>query len=104
MTNTQRISFTVTSLCNALAAVRGIHDMRTELIVGEVFRQVSELAATSDPLKTIWCGHAGLYRTTLEAIANGEQVVAPAIIETTATALDKNIHAVIPSDRKENNA
>ncbi|MEN5239075.1 hypothetical protein ABE459_16410 [Pseudomonas sp. TWI923] len=102
MNNIQCITFTSTSLSSALAAVRGLHDMSAELIAREVFRQISDLAATPGPVMTIWCGHAGLYRSRLAAIANGEQLVAPALLITATAALDNNSQALSSDGWKEN--
>lgn len=103
MNITQHITFTAMSLSNALATVRGLHDMSTELIASEVFRQISEMAATPEPINTIWCGHAGLYRSKLAAIENGEQLVAPAIYKTATSTLEKDSEALISDDWKESN-
>ncbi|MFJ3448030.1 hypothetical protein ACIPM0_07340 [Pseudomonas sichuanensis] len=103
MNNTQCITFTVTSLSNALTAVHRFHDKSAELIASEVFRQISDLTATQLPVKTIWCGHAGLYLSRLAAIANGEQLVAPAFLITATETLDNNSQALSSDGSKENN-
>lgn len=103
MNNIQCITFTATSLSHALTAVQDLHDKSAELIANEVFRQISDLAATQLPVKSIWCGHAGLYRSRLAAIANGEQLVAPALLITATATPDNNSQALSSDGWKENN-
>ncbi|AIC18571.1 hypothetical protein EY04_06600 [Pseudomonas chlororaphis] len=52
---TQRIIFSETSLAHALSAVRGLHDLSSELMASEVFRQMSELPsnAASQPAELV---------------------------------------------------
>lgn len=80
MSRIQRIIFSETSLKHALSAVRGLHDMSTELIAADVFRQLSELATHKLTPATVWCGRGGLYQSKLEAIGNGEQRIESAIL------------------------
>ncbi|MFV2946450.1 hypothetical protein [Pseudomonas japonica] len=53
MTTTSQVTFTETSLSEALSAVRGLHDMSTELIAAEVFRQL----LTMDSAAAAHLGH-----------------------------------------------
>lgn len=92
MSRIQRIIFTEASLEHALSAVRGLHDMSTELIASDVFRQMSELATYRLTPVTIWCGTGGLYKSRLDAIANGEQQSAPAILIGTPDELIEDAH------------
>lgn len=80
MSRIQRIIFTEASLEHALSAIRALHDMSTELIAADVFRQMSELATYQLTPVTVWCGHGGLYQSKLEAIGNGEQRIETAIL------------------------
>ncbi|ERK98707.1 hypothetical protein O999_14665 [Pseudomonas putida LF54] len=80
MSRIQRIIFNETSLEHALSAVRGLHEMSTELIAGDVFRQMSELATYQLTPVTIWCGQGGLYQSKMEAVGNGEQWIESAIL------------------------
>lgn len=80
MSRIQRIIFNETSLEHALSAVRGLHDMSTELIAADVFRQMSKLATYKLTPVTVWCGRGGLYQSKLEAIGNGEQRIESAIL------------------------
>lgn len=80
MSLTQKIILTQTSLEHVLSSVRGLYNMSTELIAEEVFRQMSELAANRITPVTIWCGRGGLYRSKLDAIRNGEQLVESVIL------------------------
>lgn len=80
MSRIQRIIFNETSLEHALSAVRGLHDMSTELIAADVFRQLSELATYKLTPATVWCGQGGLYQSKLDAIGNGEQRIESAIL------------------------
>lgn len=92
MSRIQHIIFTEASLEHALSAVRALHDMSPELIAADVFRQMSELAAYRLTPATIWCGPGGLYQSKLDAIANGEQQIAPAIIIGTPDELIDDAH------------
>ncbi len=80
MSRIQRIIFNETSLEHALSAIRGLHDMSTELIAADVFRQMSKLATHKLTPVTVWCGRRGLYQSKLEAIGNGEQRIESAIL------------------------
>lgn len=80
MSRTQRIIFNETSLEHALSAVCGLHDMSTDLIAGDVFRQISELATYQLTPVTVWCGQGGLYQSKMEAVGNGEQRIESAIL------------------------
>lgn len=80
MSRIQRIIFNETSLEHALSAVRGLQDMSTKLIAGDVFRQMSELATYQLTPVTVWCGQGGLYQSRMEAVGNGEQWVESAIL------------------------
>lgn len=88
MSRTQHIIFTATSLEHALSSVRHLHDMSTELIAQEVFRQMSELAAHRLTPMTIWCGSGGLYQSKLDATRNGEQQIDSAILVETPDLAD----------------
>ncbi|MFT2186334.1 hypothetical protein [Pseudomonas putida] len=92
MSRIQHIIFTEASLEHALSAVRALHDMSTELIAADVFRQMSELATYRLTPATIWCGPGGLYQSKLDAIANGEQQIAPAILIGTPDELIDDAH------------
>ncbi|MFV3326600.1 hypothetical protein ACNFG0_09015 [Pseudomonas sp. NY15372] len=89
MSRIQRIIFNEASLEHALSAVSGLHDMSTELIAADVFRQMSELTPHRMTPYTVWCGRSGLYLTRLDAVANGEQQVAPAVAISTAYQVDQ---------------
>jgi hypothetical protein len=80
MSRIQRIIFNETSLEHALSAVCGLHNMSTDLIAGDVFRQLSELATYQLTPVTVWCGQGGLYRSKMEAVGNGEQRIESAIL------------------------
>lgn len=80
MSRIQRIIFNKTSLEHALSAVCGLHNMRTDLIAGDVFRQFSELATYQLTPVTVWCGQGGLYQSKMEAVGNGEQRIESAIL------------------------
>lgn len=80
MSRIQRIIFNETSLEHALSAVCGLHDMSTDLIAGDVFRQMSELAAYQRTPVIVWCGQGGLYQSKMEAVGNGEQRIESAIL------------------------
>lgn len=84
MSRTQHIIFTATSLEHALSSVRSLHDMSTEVIAQEVFRQMSELAAHRLTPTTVWCGPGGLYQSKLDAARNGEQQIDSAILVDTS--------------------
>ena len=92
MSRIQRIILTETSLEHVLSAVRARHDMSPELIAADVFRQMSELATYRLTPMTIWCGPSGLYQSKLDAIANGEQQIAPAILIGTPDELIDDAH------------
>ena len=80
MSRIQRIIFNETSLEHALSAVCGLHNMSTDLIAGDVFRQLSELATYQLTPVTVWCGQSGLYQSKMEAVGNGEQRIESAIL------------------------
>lgn len=80
MSRIQRIIFNETSLEHALSAVCGLHNMSTDLIAGDVFRQLSELATYQLTPVTVWCGQGGLYQSKMEAVGNGEQRIESAIL------------------------
>lgn len=80
MSRIQRIIFNETSLEHALSAVCGLHNMTTDLIAGDVFRQLSELATYQLPPVKVWCGQGGLYQSKMEAVGNGEQRIESAIL------------------------
>lgn len=80
MSLTRHIILTQTSLEHVLSSVRGLHDMSTELIAADIFRQMSELATYKLTPVTVWCGRGGLYQSKLEAIGNGEQRIETAIL------------------------
>lgn len=88
MSRIQHIIFTKASLEHALSSVRALHDMSTELIAQEVFRQMSELAAHRLTPMTIWCGSGGLYQSKLDATRNGEQQIDSAILVDTPDLAD----------------
>ncbi|MCO7516448.1 hypothetical protein NJF44_15545 [Pseudomonas guariconensis] len=89
MSRIQYIIFTEASLEHALSAVRALHDMSTELIAADVFRQISELTPHRTTPYTAWCGRSGLYLTRYDAVVNGEQQVAPAVAFGTAHLIDQ---------------
>ncbi|PTU53672.1 hypothetical protein DBB42_03200 [Pseudomonas plecoglossicida] len=93
MSLTRHIILTQTSLEHVLSSVRGLHDMSTELLAEEVFRQMSELAANRLTPITIWCGRGGLYRSKLDAIRNGEQLVESALLVATPDLAELAIEA-----------
>ncbi|EKT4540166.1 hypothetical protein QEM15_002333 [Pseudomonas putida] len=80
MSRIQRIIFNEMSLEHALSAVCGLHNMSTDLIAGDVFRQLSELATYQLTPVTVWCGQGGLYQSKMEAVGNGEQRIESAIL------------------------
>ncbi|MFG0501326.1 hypothetical protein ACF8GD_01585 [Pseudomonas putida] len=80
MSRIQRIIFNETSLEHALSAVCGLHNMSTDLIAGDVFRQLSELATYQLTPVTVWCGQGGFYQSKMEAVGNGEQRIESAIL------------------------
>ncbi|HDS1728188.1 TPA: hypothetical protein QEM47_000911 [Pseudomonas putida] len=80
MNHTHRITFTEASLTYALSAVRGLHDLSTELIATDMFRQITTLVGNTVMPTTVWCGQSGLYENRLDAAVNGEQQVAPAVV------------------------
>jgi hypothetical protein len=80
MSRIQRIIFNKMSLEHALSAVCGLHNMSTDLIAGDVFRQFSELATYQLTPVTVWCGQGGLYQSKMEAVGNGEQHIESAIL------------------------
>lgn len=80
MNHAQRITFTEASLSYALSAVRGLHDLSTELIAADMFRQITTLVGNTAMPTTVWCGQSGLYENRLDAAVNGEQQVAPAVV------------------------
>lgn len=80
MSRIQRIIFNEMSLEHALSAVCGLHNMSTDLIAGDVFRQLSELATYQPTPVTVWCGQGGLYQSKMEAVGNGEQRIESAIL------------------------
>lgn len=80
MISPQRIIFTETSLANVLTTLGRLDNTSAQLITDEVFRKLSELTVAQTTPETVWCGHAGLYQSTLAAVANGEQLLAPAIV------------------------
>lgn len=88
MSGNQHIIFTATSLGHALSSVRHLHDLSTELIAQEVFRQMSELSAHRLTPTTVWCGPGGLYQSKLDATCNGEQQIDSAILVHTADLAD----------------
>lgn len=48
---------------------------------------------SSRPLVTIWCGRGGLYRSKLDAIRNGEQLVESALLVDTPDLAELAIEA-----------
>lgn len=89
MSRIQHIIFTEASLEHALSAIRALHDMSTELIAADVFRQISELTPHRVTPYAVWCGRSGLYPTRYHAVANGEQQVALAVAVSTAYQVDQ---------------
>lgn len=89
MSRIQSIILTETSLEHVLSAVRAAHEMSPELIAADVFRQISELTPHRMTPYTVWCGRSGLYLTRYDAVANGEQKVAPAVAVSTAYQVDQ---------------
>ncbi|MGO0694456.1 hypothetical protein ACTORG_13305 [Pseudomonas guariconensis] len=104
MSRIQHIIFTEASLEHALSAVRALHDMSPELIAADVFRQMSELATYRLTPATIWCGPGGLYQSKLDAVANGEQQIAPAILIGTPDELNDVTRIAAPSVSAEPSA
>lgn len=80
MISPQRIIFTEASLANVLSTIGHLHNTSAQLIADEVFRKMSELTAAQTAPETVWCGRADLYQSKLAAVANGEQLLAPAIV------------------------
>ena len=101
MSRIQHIILTEASLEHVLSAVRGLHDMSTELIAEEVFRQMSELAAHRLTPMTIWCGRGGLYQSKLDAIRNGEQLVESAILVDTPDLAELAIDMTEANDARK---
>ncbi|WP_267273057.1 hypothetical protein [Pseudomonas putida] len=95
MSRIQRIIFNETSLEHALSAVCGLHNMNTDLIAGDVFRQLSELATYQLTPVTVWCGQGGLYQSKMEAVGNGERRIESAIL------IDESDLAGLAVDRVE---
>lgn len=79
----QSVTFTKESLAYALTAVRCYADLSPDLIAREIFQQLAQLACNRGniaPAK-LWLGRSGSYISKLEAVQNGEQLIAPAEIE-----------------------
>jgi hypothetical protein len=80
--NVQLVTFTEESLAYALATVRCYGDRAPDLIAREVFQQLAQLICNSgniSPAK-LWLTRSGGYTSKLEAVQNGEQLIAPAEI------------------------
>ncbi|WP_154660630.1 hypothetical protein [Pseudomonas cremoricolorata] len=76
------VTFTENSLAYAIGNVSCYGDLAPELIAKEVFRQLSQVIdqSVNIPSATIWLSRLGTYASKLEAVRNGDQLIAPAEI------------------------
>lgn len=80
--NFESVTFTEESLALAIAAVNGYGALAPELVAEEIFRQLAQRACNM-PLKTpmtVWLSRSGCYTSKLEAVRNGEQLIAPTLV------------------------
>lgn len=76
------VTFTKESLAFAIAAMSCYGEFAPELVAEEIFRQLAERTCNRPnrtPM-TIWLSRSGCYISKLEAVRNGEQLVAPALV------------------------
>ncbi|WP_296263986.1 MULTISPECIES: hypothetical protein [unclassified Pseudomonas] len=78
----ESVTFTAESLACAIGTVSGYGEFAPELIAEEVFQQLAQVIgqAVDRSSSTVWLSRSGVYSSKLEAVRNGEQQVAPAVI------------------------
>lgn len=78
----ESVTFTEESLAYAIAAVSGYGEFAPEVVAEEIFRQLAQRTCNRPnriPM-TVWLSRSGAYISKLEAVRNGEQLIAPAFI------------------------
>ncbi|WP_438279979.1 hypothetical protein [Pseudomonas alabamensis] len=78
----ESITFTEESLAYAVAAVSGYGEFAPELVAEEIFKQLAQRTRNRPnrtPM-TVWLSRCGGYSSKLEAVRNGEQLIAPALV------------------------
>lgn len=80
--NLESVTFTEESLALAIAAVSGYREFAPELVAEEIFWKLAQRTCNR-PIKTpmaVWLSRSGCYTSKLEAVRNGEQLIAPALV------------------------